>query len=160
MNLLLDTNVLSEVQRPAPDLRVLGWLDAVDEDRVFISVASIAELQRDLFNSKGPFSDDVAAGGMKLNYLLVHQDLWGEIKTPSLRNVAKTAPYMNQGQFKSLNDVVTFYSTLQGMVRAGHHERAILAPVNLTPEESDALVGFLQSLTDEQIDDRLLKPLP
>ena len=46
MNLLLDTNVLSEVQRPAPDLKVLGWLDTVDEDRVFISVASIAELRR------------------------------------------------------------------------------------------------------------------
>jgi predicted nucleic acid-binding protein len=46
VNLLLDTNVLSEVQRPAPDLKVLGWLDAVDEDRVFISVASIAELRR------------------------------------------------------------------------------------------------------------------
>lgn len=46
MNLLLDTNVLSEVQRPAPNLKVLGWLDTVDEDRVFISVASIAELRR------------------------------------------------------------------------------------------------------------------
>jgi toxin FitB len=46
VNLLLDTNVLSEVQRPAPDLKVLGWLDAVDEDRTFISVASIAELRR------------------------------------------------------------------------------------------------------------------
>ena len=46
MNFLLDTNVLSEVQRPAPDLKVLGWLDAVDEDRVFISVVSIAELRR------------------------------------------------------------------------------------------------------------------
>jgi predicted nucleic acid-binding protein len=45
VNLLLDTNVLSEVQRPAPDLKVLGWLDAVDEDRLFISVASIAELR-------------------------------------------------------------------------------------------------------------------
>ena len=46
MNLLLDTNVLSEVQRPAPDLKVLGWLDAIDEDRTYISVASIAELRR------------------------------------------------------------------------------------------------------------------
>jgi predicted nucleic acid-binding protein len=46
VNLLLDTNVLSEVHRPAPDLKVLGWLDAVDEDLVFISVASIAELRR------------------------------------------------------------------------------------------------------------------
>ena len=46
MNLLLDTNLLSEVQRPAPEAKVLEWLDAVDEDRVYISVASIAELRR------------------------------------------------------------------------------------------------------------------
>jgi len=46
VNLLLDTNVLSEVQRPAPSPKVLAWLDTVDEDRTFISVASIAELRR------------------------------------------------------------------------------------------------------------------
>lgn len=46
MNLLLDTNVLSEVQRPAPSPKVLAWLDTIDEDRAFISVASIAELRR------------------------------------------------------------------------------------------------------------------
>ena len=46
MNVLLDTNVLSEVRRPAPDSKVLAWLDAIDEDRAFISVTSIAELRR------------------------------------------------------------------------------------------------------------------
>lgn len=46
MKVLLDTNVLSEVRRPAPDPKVLAWLDAIDEDRAFISVASIAELKR------------------------------------------------------------------------------------------------------------------
>jgi toxin FitB len=46
MNVLIDTNVLSEVRRPAPDPKVLGWLDELDEDRAFISVASIAELRR------------------------------------------------------------------------------------------------------------------
>lgn len=46
MNVLLDTNVLSEVRRPAPDPKVLAWLDTIDEDRAFISVASIAELRR------------------------------------------------------------------------------------------------------------------
>ena len=46
MNYLLDTNVLSEVRRPAPDGQVLAWLDAVDEDRVFLSVISIAEIAR------------------------------------------------------------------------------------------------------------------
>ncbi|ESX81112.1 MULTISPECIES: type II toxin-antitoxin system VapC family toxin [unclassified Mesorhizobium] len=46
MRLLLDTNVLSEVTRPAPDVRVLDWLGGLDEDRSFISVVSIAEIQR------------------------------------------------------------------------------------------------------------------
>jgi toxin FitB len=44
--LLLDTNVLSEVTRPVPDVRVLEWLDKIDEDRSFISVISIAEIRR------------------------------------------------------------------------------------------------------------------
>lgn len=46
MKILLDTNVLSEVTRPAPDARVLQWLDGLDEDRSFISVVSIAEIRR------------------------------------------------------------------------------------------------------------------
>ena len=46
MNYLLDTNVLSEVRRPAPERRVLEWLDSVDEDRVHLSVISIAEIAR------------------------------------------------------------------------------------------------------------------
>lgn len=46
MKILLDTNVLSEVTRTAPDARVLRWLDGLDEDRSFISVVSIAEIRR------------------------------------------------------------------------------------------------------------------
>ena len=46
MNLLLDTHVLWEVRRPAPSPKVLAWLDTIDEDRAFISVATIAELRR------------------------------------------------------------------------------------------------------------------
>lgn len=46
MRLLLDTNVLSEVTKPAPDPRVLHWLNQLDEDRSFISVVSIAEIRR------------------------------------------------------------------------------------------------------------------
>ncbi len=46
MRLLIDTNVLSEVAKPAPATRVLEWLDKLDEDRSFISVISIAEIRR------------------------------------------------------------------------------------------------------------------
>jgi cytochrome c peroxidase len=121
--------------------------------------AAIDVLKNDPFNSKGTFSDDPAAGEKKLDYVWVHQDLWGQVKTPSLRNVARTAPYMHQGQFKTLKEVVRFYSTLEGMTQAGHHERTMLMPLNLGGEEIAALVAFLESLTDEQIDPRLLKPL-
>lgn len=46
MNYLLDTNVLSEVRRPVPNRQVLEWLEQVDEDRVHLSVISIAEIAR------------------------------------------------------------------------------------------------------------------
>lgn len=46
MTYLLDTNVLSEVRRPQPDRAVMEWLDQVDEDRVYLSVISIAEIAR------------------------------------------------------------------------------------------------------------------
>jgi predicted nucleic acid-binding protein len=46
LSYLLDTNVLSEVRRPEPDSHVLDWLDQVDEDRVYLSVISIAEIAR------------------------------------------------------------------------------------------------------------------
>lgn len=46
MSFLLDTNVLSEGMRPRPNRGVVAWLAQVDEDRVFISVITMAELRR------------------------------------------------------------------------------------------------------------------
>ena len=46
MNFLLDTNVVSEWIKPRPDANVIRWLAEADEDRVFLSVASIAEIRR------------------------------------------------------------------------------------------------------------------
>lgn len=45
MNFLLDTNVISEWTKPRPDSGVVAWLAEADEDRVFISVITIAELR-------------------------------------------------------------------------------------------------------------------
>jgi len=45
MNYLLDTCVLSEFTRRRPDQRVLGWMDAIDEESLFISVITVGELQ-------------------------------------------------------------------------------------------------------------------
>ena len=46
MNYLLDTCVLSEFTRPRPDRRLILWLDSVDEERLFLSVITIGEIQR------------------------------------------------------------------------------------------------------------------
>lgn len=46
MTFLLDTNVVSEWTKPRPDQGVVDWLAAVDEDRVFLSVITLAETRR------------------------------------------------------------------------------------------------------------------
>ena len=45
MSFLLDTNVISEWIKPQPDRNVISWLAQVDEDRVFVSVISFAEVR-------------------------------------------------------------------------------------------------------------------
>ena len=45
MNFLLDTNILSEWTKPRPDAGVVAWLADADEDRIFISVVTLAELR-------------------------------------------------------------------------------------------------------------------
>ena len=45
MTFLLDTNAVSEWVKPHPDPGIIAWLDEVDEDRVFLSVVTIAELR-------------------------------------------------------------------------------------------------------------------
>ncbi len=46
MNVLIDTNVISEMTRPRPDPRVASFLHEADEDRLFLSVITLAELRR------------------------------------------------------------------------------------------------------------------
>ena len=44
MNFLLDTNAVSEWVKPRPNPGLVGWMESADEDRIFISVVSLAEL--------------------------------------------------------------------------------------------------------------------
>ncbi len=62
MSILIDTNVISEVRRLEPDFRVVDWLDRVDEDRVFISVITLAEIRRGItLMDKGHKRDSLEA---------------------------------------------------------------------------------------------------
>ena len=75
-------------------------------------------------------------------------DRW-KFRTPTLRNVALTAPYMHNGQFSTLEEVVAFYN--RGGVA---HEllSPLIRPLNLSDGEQEDLVAFLKSLTGDNVD--------
>jgi cytochrome c peroxidase len=65
------------------------------------------------------------------------------VRVPTLRNVARTAPYMHDGRFATLDEVLRHYET-----QARESADPRLARTSLTTEERDALRDFLDSLTD------------
>ena len=71
-------------------------------------------------------------------------ELKGAFKTPTLRETARTAPYMHDGSLATLQDVINFYS--DGGRKNPHLDEEI-KPRNLTSQEKQDLLAFLQSLT-------------
>ena len=84
----------------------------------------------------------------------------GTWKTPSLRNVALTPPYMHEGQLATLADVVEFYSTLKGAHAGMKGGERLIQPLNLSSEEKRDLVRFLESLTDVALAPELMAAPP
>ena len=70
----------------------------------------------------------------------------GKFKTPTLRNVALTAPYMHDGSLKTLNDVVDFYA---GGGNSNPYLDKDIKPLHLSAQDRADLVAFLESLTGE-----------
>ncbi len=82
----------------------------------------------------------------------------GRFRTPSLRNVAVTAPYFHDGSAATLDQVIEIYAAggrnittgpLAGDGRRNPHKSVFIRAFNLTPAEKLALIAFLNSLTDE-----------
>lgn len=75
----------------------------------------------------------------------------GKFKVPSLRNVAVTGPYMHDGSFKTLREVIEYYNEPQKMRPGGLNRDTLLAaPLGLTETEMDDLEAFLKALTAPQ----------
>lgn len=75
----------------------------------------------------------------------------GKFKIGPLRNVALTAPYMHNGMFKTLAQVVDYYNDPDKIVPNAINRDPLLAkPLGLTTQEKQDLVSFLQSLTDKR----------
>jgi cytochrome c peroxidase len=73
----------------------------------------------------------------------------GKFKIPSLRNIALTAPYMHDGRFKTLTEVVNHYSdAVQPHTHLDQKFVGTNGGLHLSTEEKQALVAFLNTLTD------------
>jgi len=114
-----------------------------------------------VFNGASRHSDDPAHGAAKLATLRDEDPAaaTGRFRTPSLRNVAMTAPYMHNGYLQTLEDVVVFYN--QGGHTSGFlgtRDRLVFE-LDLTPDEIRDLVAFLETLTGDPVPARLRRPI-
>jgi cytochrome c peroxidase len=84
----------------------------------------------------------------------------GKFKTPTLRNIALTAPYMHDGSAKTLDEVLDHYSsggrTIANTANAGEgfhnpNKDPLIRGFKLSQSERADLIAFLQSLTDESV---------
>jgi cytochrome c peroxidase len=71
---------------------------------------------------------------------------WGAFKTPTLRDVARTGPYMHDGSLKTLEEVVDFYD--KGGLKNKNLDK-VMKPLKLTAEQKADLVQFLNALNGE-----------
>ena len=113
--------------------------------------------------------EDLPAGLQEVTGKPEHR---GMFKVPTLRNIALTAPYMHDGRFNTLEEVLDHYdrgirksSTLSALIMEAdnlHKDGNDRISLNLTEEEKSAIIAFLHTLTDEEFvtAERFSNPYP
>jgi cytochrome c peroxidase len=110
----------------------------------------IALLKASPFNLLGRHNDAPdKAGGLATRHVEQLHRNWGEFRVPSLRNVARTAPYMHDGSLAILADVVRHYSEVNEERLHGLPGQSLIRPLRLTPQEQADLVAFLETLSSD-----------
>lgn len=99
--------------------------------------------REDSFNCLGEFSDASAAECTELRFARDANDLVGALKTPTLRNISLTAPYMHGGQIADLAEVVNHYNEAPSSMLS-HNEAK---PLGLRAVERSQLEDFLMTLS-------------
>lgn len=121
----------------------------------------IKQLRASRFNLLGVYNDDPSkAGAMSTRMVDLTPQTFEQFRVPGLRNVALTAPYMHNGHFATLRDVVKHYSEIdvtqlhQAHVYAGDvfaeavPTDTVLQPLKLSDAEVSDVVAFLETLTE------------
>lgn len=83
----------------------------------------------------------------------------GAFKSPTLRNIALSGPYMHNGAFATLDDVLWFYEKGGGSEFGLEVDRHII-PIELSEQEHNDLIAFLYALTDESAMPEIPKSVP
>jgi cytochrome c peroxidase len=108
----------------------------------------IRRLQASRYTLLGPFNDDPARStATGTRFVALEHRNFGEFRVPSLRNVARTAPYMHNGSIATLRDVVRHYSGIDEDRLHADGVR-VLKPLGLSKYDTDDLVAFLESLSE------------
>jgi cytochrome c peroxidase len=110
---------------------------------------SMEDFTDDQFKNIGLYNDKDSRDAGRYKITNNKADL-GKFKTPGLRNVAVTAPFMHDGRFNTLEQVVSYYNTPFMFVDDPiNMDSTLKAPLRLTQQEKKDLVSFLKTLTDK-----------
>jgi len=107
------------------------------------------DFTNDEFRNIGLFNEQILADKGRFEITKNIADL-GKFKVPGLRNVAITAPYMHNGMFKTLSEVVNYYNEPNKIVLNSIGRDTAVTSLNLSQSEQNDLVAFLESLTDRR----------
>jgi len=118
--------------------------------------SSIPSLLTSGLNAAGPFSDDATLGASLLAGLTnpAPESTRAQFRTPTLRDLEHTGPYMHAGQMATLEEVIAFYDA-GGAVPASGTLDPLMVPLGLTEEERSDLLAFLRVLTSDPVPESL-----
>ncbi len=103
----------------------------------------ITELIHDPFNCLGDYSDAMPSQCLELKYMNKDKHaLSGAFRTPSLRAISETGPYMHDGRYKTLQDVLKHYSEMKDKESL----ETDLPVINLSTQEQRDIIRFLLTL--------------
>ena len=152
--------LMSNLEFHSVGLGTRPWLEADDLGRY----DGITALREQGFNAAGAWSDAPdGEAARRIDRLAQTTEQLGIFKTPGLRGVATSAPYMHGGHFETLEQVVRHYNELDEVVTLGHLE-TFMVPRAWDETQVASLVAFLEALGSEPEDPAVLMapdtPLP
>lgn len=108
------------------------------------------DFTNDEFRNIGLYNGNELYDKGRADFTKKNEDV-GKFKVPGLRNVGLTAPYMHNGMFKTLKEVLAYYNNPTTIVSGSiNTDSLLIEPLNLSQSEIEDLEAFLIALTDEQ----------